>query len=252
MGKIKLSEISSLPPEGTDEKLIRKETAALVKRFGKLQNQMYAENKHSLLVIFQGMDASGKDGAARKVFRSISPTGVTVKSFKKPTDLEFAHDFLWRVHQAVPEKGMITIFNRSHYEDILIQRVHNWIDEARVKQRMKHINNFESLLQEENNTKILKFYLHVSKDRQHERLMERRTNSQKHWKHNDGDWKEREHWDKYMAAYEDCFENCSPEIPWIIIPCNENYYKEYLIAKNCVAAIESMNLTWPALESELS
>jgi len=182
------------------------------------------------------------------VFREVSPAGVRVHSFKKPTDLEFAHDFLWRAHQVAPQKGMIQVFNRSHYEDILIQRVHHWIDEDRVKQRIKHINNFEQLLLEENNTQILKFYLHVSKERQQERLQERIDTLRKNWKHNDGDWEERKHWDAYRKAYETCINQCSPAIPWHIIPSDENWYKEYAVLKIIVETLSSLNMQYPAIE----
>lgn len=245
---ISLEKVSTQAPAELTKAVVKKEREDLLNRLEKLQNLLVAESKHSLLVVLQGMDASGKDGLVRKVFREVSPAGVRVHSFKKPTDLEFAHDFLWRAHQVAPQKGMIQVFNRSHYEDILIQRVHHWIDEDRVKQRIKHINNFEELLLEENNTQILKFYLHVSKERQHERLQERKDILRKNWKHNDGDWEERKHWDAYMKAYETCINQCSPAIPWHIIPSDENWYKEYTVLKIIVETLSSLNMQYPAIE----
>lgn len=250
MSKIKLSEVSAMPPANVVKEDIKAETSRLKDRLNELQRVMHAQEKHSILLILQGMDASGKDGTVANVFKGVSPIGIEVKSFKKPTDEEFAHDFLWRVHQKTPQKGMITVFNRSHYEDVLIQRVHNWIDEKRVHQRFKHINAFESLLQEENNTVIIKIFLHVSKEDQLIRLNERRTMEHKHWKHNDNDFTEREHWDKYMAAYEGCFEHCSA-IPWHIVPTGKNWYKEYLVTKHVVEALSKLDLKYPPLESDM-
>ena len=160
------------------------------------------------------MDASGKDGAASNVFKECHPSGINVYSFKKPTEEEFAHDFLWRVHKQAPAKGMIQIFNRSQYEDVLIQRVHKWIDEETVDRRIKAINAFEELLTFDNSTIIFKFYLHLSKEQQAIELRERIDEKEKHWKHNDNDWKEREHWEEYMRCYEDVINRSS--IPWII------------------------------------
>ncbi len=249
--KIDLSKIATRAPEGFTKKKCRKEVANMGKEIEALQKNMWAQRKSSLLVVFQGMDASGKDGATRRVFQHVNPAGCRVHSFKKPTDLEFAHDFLWRVHQQVPADGYIQIFNRSHYEDVLIQRVHNWIDMDTVHRRYEHINNFEHLVAD-NGTTILKFYLHISLEGQAESLMDRRIDPTKHWKHNDQDWKEREHWDAYMEAYEGVFENCGPDFPWQIIPSDNNWYKEWLVAKAVLEALQAMDLEYPALESEMA
>jgi len=246
---IKLSEISTQPEDKQLKDNFKKAGKKLKTELAELQNLLMAQKKHSLLIVLQGMDASGKDGLVRKVFSKVSPSGVSVYSFKKPTNLEFAHDFLWRVHIQVPEKGMIKIFNRSHYEDILIQRVHNWIDDKRVAQRIKHINNFESLLAEENNTTILKFFLHVSQDEQKVRLQERKDMQRKNWKHNDGDWEERKHWEKYMQAYETCLNECSAAIPWTIVPSDENWYKEFVVNKKIVETLRELNMEYPKIES---
>ncbi len=216
-------------------------------QIGELQNLMYAQGRYSLLIVLQGMDAAGKDGAIKNVFKKVSPSGISVKSFKKPTDEEMNHDFLWRVHHACPEKGMIKIFNRSHYEDVLIQRVHQWVDEETIYKRFVHINNFERLLKDQN-TIVLKFFLNVSKDKQLEKLEERKTNPVKFWKHNENDFVERQHWDSYMKAYEDVITNCSAIFPWHVIPSDENWYKEYLISKIVAETMSSLKMEYPPLQ----
>ena len=176
--KVKLAKIDTLPPKEMLKENYVKKTDEYIVKIGEIQKRLYAEDKQALLIVLQGMDGSGKDGVIKNVFYKINPLGIEVQCFKKPTAEELGHDFLWRVHKVVPLKGMIKIFNRSHYEDILIQRVHKWIDEETVTKRMNHINNFEKLL-EESGTKVLKFYLHVSKEVQLERLEERKTNIEK-------------------------------------------------------------------------
>jgi PPK2 family polyphosphate:nucleotide phosphotransferase len=245
--KIVLNNISTRAPEGLTKDLVKKETQYLAKQIGELQHKLYAERKHSFLFIFQGMDASGKDGVTRELFSYCSPTGVNAYSFKKPTEEEFAHDFLWRIHKVVPRKGMIQIFNRSHYEDVLIQRVHKWIDEERVNKRINAINAFEELLTFDNNTTILKFYMHISQRRQKEKLQQRIDNPNKNWKHNDADWKEAELWDKYMYAYQDAINRST--IPWHIAPVDQRWYRNYFIAQKIVQAMESKNMALPNLPS---
>ena len=190
MGKIELKDIDTRAPKKFDKETTKKETAEMLQKLDELQNLLYAESKHSLLIVIQGMDASGKDGVIRNVFGKLNPQGVEVKSFKAPTAEESAHDFLWRIHQQVPVKGIMQIFNRSHYEDILITRVHKWIDDDIAKKRMEAINDFEKLLHEHNNTSILKFYLHVSQKEQLERLNERIRDPKKQWKYNENDFSE--------------------------------------------------------------
>ena len=242
---MKLNKISALPPENVDKEEIKDKTKEICKQIAIEQEKLFAQSERCILIVLQGMDAAGKSSTIRDVFQFVNPMGVHTKSFKKPTDEEFAHDFLWRVHQHVPKKGMISIFDRSHYEDILIQRVHNWIDEERAQQRIEHINNFEQLLVQENNTTILKFYLHITKEEQEEELTERKVEADKFWKHNDNDWKEREHWDEYMSAYEEAFAHCSPEIPWTIVPANKSWYKRYVVAKHLLEAMQKMELKFP-------
>jgi PPK2 family polyphosphate:nucleotide phosphotransferase len=193
------------------------------------------------------MDASGKDGVIRNVFGQMNPMGVVVKSWKAPTAEELSHDFLWRIHQHTPGKGMIQLFNRSHYEDILITRVHKWCDDDTARKRMKAINDFENLLQEHNNTHILKFYLHISKEEQKERLDERMQDPTKMWKYNENDYEESKLWDIYMQMYEECFENCN-QPPWTIVPADQNWYKEYLITSAVHTLLTSLKMKYPGIK----
>ncbi|HRH63368.1 MAG TPA: polyphosphate kinase [Bacteroidia bacterium] len=249
MLKIKLSSISTRAPKKLSKDNLKKETIKLKLKLEVLQNLLYAEGKHALLVILQGMDASGKDGAIKNVFEPVNPIGCKVFAFKKPSELELKHDFLWRIHQEVPEKGMMGIFNRSHYEDVLIQRVHKWVDENTVLQRFEHINNFEKMLVE-NGTIVLKFYLHVSKEEQLQRLNERLNDASKMWKHNENDILERKYWSQYMKCYEDVFANCSDGAAWNIIPSDQNWYKEYLITKKVVESLEALKMKFPGLKKD--
>lgn len=246
---IKIADISSKPPKDAKKGDYKKKFEKLTERIAELQYKLYAQEKYSLLVVFQGMDSSGKDGTTRKVFAEVPPYGINVKGYGKPTDVEFAHDFLWRVHKETPAKGMIKVFNRSHYEDILIQRVHKWIDEKRVDARIKAINAFEELLEADNNTIVLKFFLHLSFERQGEKLQERIDTPYKNWKHNDGDWKERKHWDEYMRCYNEVFNRCN-SIPWNIIPADEQWYRNFLVAEKVVEALEALPLECPLLNKE--
>jgi len=247
MGKIKLKEISTRAPKDMDKEETKEKTQNILEELDELQNMLYAENKHSVLVILQGMDASGKDGVIRNVFGSMNPQGVTVKSFKAPTPEELSHDFLWRVHSHVPARGVIQIFNRSHYEDILITRVHKWCDDATAKKRMKAINDFEELLTGHNRTQILKFYLHISPEEQQLRLNERIHDPAKQWKYNENDLGESKLWDNYMAVYEDCFEECN-KVPWTIVPSDQNWVKEHTIAKSLRDSLRSLNMMYPVLK----
>ena len=247
MSAIKLSDISSRVPEDRDKKETKEKTAEMLAELNKLQNLLYAEGKNSLLVILQGMDASGKDGAIKNVFGTLNPQGVHVKTFKAPTDEELSHDFLWRIHPHAPSKGMIQIFNRSHYEDILVTRVHGWCDDDLAKKRMKAINNWENLISVHNHTSILKFYLHISYKEQQERLAERMVNPLKMWKYNTNDKDESQFWNSYMRVYEDCFENCN-DIPWTVVPSDQNWNKEYVIVRKLLETLSSLNMKYPALK----
>ncbi len=247
MAKVQLKEISTKAPKEADKQATKEKTIKILEELDELQNLLYAESKHSVLVVIQGMDASGKDGVIRNVFGKLNPQGVTVKSFKVPTPDEMAHDFLWRIHSHAPAKGIIQIFNRSHYEDILVTRVHKWCDDKTAKKRMKAINDFEKLITEHNNTQILKFYLHVSPEEQQERLQERIKDETKQWKYNEKDFDEAKLWDDYMNAYQDCFENCN-DIPWTIVPSDQNWYKENIIAKQLRNTLLDLKMQYPGLK----
>ena len=247
MAQIKLSEISTRAPKDFDKEKTKEKTLNLLEELNELQNLLYAESKHSVLIVIQGMDASGKDGAIRKVFGHLNPQGVKVQSFKVPTQLESSHDFLWRIHLHTPAKGMIQIFNRSHYEDVIITRVHKMIDDETALKRMKTINDFEDLLKKHNRTQILKFYLHISPEEQRQRLEERIHDKTKQWKYNEDDFKEAKYWKEYMNAYEDCFNNCG-KIPWTIVPADQNWYKEYVIADTLHATLKSLKMQYPGLK----
>lgn len=247
MDKIKLNDIDTRAPKEADKKSTKEKTRVILEELDELQNLLFAESKHSVLVVIQGMDGSGKDGVIRNVLGNMNPQGVTVKSYKTPTAEELSHDFLWRIHHYAPAKGMIQVFNRSHYEDIVITRVHKWCDDETAKKRMKTINDFEQLLHEHNRTHILKFYLHISPEEQHERLSERMKDPGKMWKYNEKDFEEAKLWDDYMQMYEDCFNNCNV-IPWTIVPADQNWYKEYIIAEQLHKLLKSLDMQYPGLK----
>lgn len=247
MAKIKLAEIDTRAPKNMDKAGTKEKTAAILEELDELQNLLYAEGRHSVLVVIQGMDASGKDGLIRNVLGNMNPQGVRVQSFKAPTAEELAHDFLWRIHRHSPDRGMVQVFNRSHYEDILVTRVHKWCDDETAKKRMKAINDFEQLLQEHNNTHILKFYLHISRDEQLSRLTERLKDPAKMWKYNQKDFDEAQLWDIYREMYEACFEECNkPE--WIIVPADQNWYKEYIVAKALRDLLKGLKMQYPGIK----
>jgi PPK2 family polyphosphate:nucleotide phosphotransferase len=243
-----LSSIDPKGPRDLDKKETKKENERMIREIAELQRVLFADERQSILIILQGLDAAGKDGTVRSIFKGINPLGCNVYGFKKPTEEEFAHDFLWRVHQRVPRNGMIHIFNRSHYEDILVPSVEGYYSAERIARRYDHINHFEQLL-EDSGTRILKFYLHISKEEQLERLTERINNPQKHWKHNDGDWDSRKKWDDYMEVYERIFEKCN-QVPWHIVPADRNWVKVNAVAKILLETLKEMQLSWPDLETE--
>ena len=247
MSKIKLSEIEARAPKGLDKAVTKEKTEGILKELDDLQNLLFAEGKHSVLVVIQGIDGSGKDGVIRNVLGNMNPQGVAVKSYKAPTAEELSHDFLWRIHHYAPAKGMIQVFNRSHYEDILITRVHKWCDDETARKRMNAINDFEKLLQEHNNTHILKFYLHVSPEEQQGRLSERMKDPTKMWKYNEKDFEEAKLWDVYMEMYEDCFNTCNNPA-WTIVPSDQNWYKEYIIASQLCELLKGLNMQFPGLK----
>ncbi len=230
----------------TDRALAAAEMDKLSEELGQLQQLLAAAQHHSLLIVLQGMDTSGKDGTIRHVMAQINPLGCEVRSFKGPTTREQAHDFLWRVHRVVPGRGMISIFNRSHYEDVLVVRVHDLVPEKVWRRRYAAINNFESLLSQ-NDVIILKFYLHISNDEQERRLLARQEDRTKAWKLSSADWAERRYWDDYQEAYEDALAKCSTdEAPWYIVPANRKWYRNLLIARTLVSALRPYKKEWQA------
>src|SRR6516225_7237347 len=216
---------------------VEKPLAEQLKELAKLQNLLYAENRRSMLIILQGMDTSGKDGTIRHVMSGLSPLGVQVKAFKAPTEEELAHDFLWRVHQAVPRAGSIGIFNRSHYEDVLVVRVHDLVPKKTWKARYEQINQFEKMLAK-NHVILLKFFLHISKAEQKTRLEARLQDPARYWKFSMHDVEERRHWPGYRKAYEEALTRCSTKLaPWHIVPANHKWYRNLVVAQTVVQAL---------------
>lgn len=218
--------------------------AKLSAELTRLQELLYAAGQHSVLVVLQGRDTSGKDGTIKAVMGPLNALGCNVASFKVPTERERAHDFLWRIHQQTPGRGEITIFNRSHYEDVLVVRVHNYVPPAVWRKRYEQINQFEKLLTDAN-TIILKFYLHISRAEQEQRLLEREQDAEKYWKLSVGDWQEREHWDDYTRAYEAALSQCSaPHAPWFIVPANKKWFRNLAVADALVRTLKPYEKQW--------
>lgn len=214
-------------------------------QLAKVQNLLYAENRRALLIILQGMDTSGKDGTIKHVMSGLSPLGVEVKAFKAPSEEELAHDFLWRIHKAVPRHGMIGIFNRSQYEDVLIVRVHELVPRKVWKNRYEQINEFERILVK-NNVIVLKFFLHISKAEQKERLQERLADPTRYWKFSMHDVEERKSWSSYRKAYEEALSRCSTKwAPWHIVPANHKWYRNLVVAETIVQALEDLEMKFP-------
>jgi len=234
---------TSLAPANKDACIAKMEK--MTDKLGKLQELLYAEHKHKLLVVLQGMDTSGKDGTVRHVMRGVSPQSVRAVSFKKPTQVELEHDFLWRVHSNVPAAGEIVIFNRSHYEDVLVVRVHKLVPQKVWRKRYSQINDFERMLAETGTT-ILKFFLHISKEEQRERLQARLDDPTKRWKFQHGDIEERKLWNDYKKAYEDALEKTSTEwAPWTVVPADKKWFRNFVVAKTVVETLDSVDMKYP-------
>jgi PPK2 family polyphosphate:nucleotide phosphotransferase len=244
--KIKLTQFDPADTLGhDDDHKTQDKLQKTIKRLDELQDLLYAEKKRALLIVLQGMDASGKDGTIRHVMSGVSPQGCTVTSFKVPNSEELAHDFLWRIHKAIPAKGMIGIFNRSHYEDVLVVRVHKLVPKVVWKARYAEINRFERNL-EENDVKILKFFLHISREEQERRFQERLHDPRKKWKFSKADLKERKHWDDYVTAYEAALSRCSTEYaPWFIIPSDHKWLRNFAISRIIVETLEEFDMHFP-------
>ncbi|MGH8958685.1 MAG: polyphosphate kinase 2 family protein [Acidimicrobiia bacterium] len=235
-----------------DKKAGKAALAKLNERLEELQELFYADNRHRLLVVLQATDTGGKDGTISSVFDGVNPLGVKVASFKKPTETELAHDYLWRVHPHVPSNGEMVIFNRSHYEDLLVVRVHNLVPEERWRRRYQQIVDFERLLTEEGTT-IVKFFLHISKEEQRERLQARLDDPDKHWKFSLGDLDERKLWDKYQEAFEEAISRTSTDSgPWYVIPANRKWYRNIVVATVLIQTLEGLGLSFPKPEEDLS
>jgi len=237
--------------EGDKEKA-QEDLAKLNDKLEEYQEMLYAEHKHRVLIVLQAMDTGGKDGVIRRVFDGVNPQGVRVASFKVPTAEELDHDYLWRVHKMTPGRGEIVIFNRSHYEDVLVVRVHGLVPEKTWKKRYDHINEFERLLANEGTT-ILKFFLHIDKDEQKERLQARLDEPDKHWKFSLGDLEERKLWNQYMAAYEDVLNKTStPWAPWYVIPANRKWYRDLVISTILVNTLKKLDMHYPEPKDDLT
>lgn len=251
--KIKLAKCdpNDIKAFGGDKEMGLKALQKLNAELQELQEVLYAEQKHKVLVVLQAMDTGGKDGAIRRVFEGVNPQGVRVAGFKVPSQEELSHDFLWRVHKVTPAKGELVIFNRSHYEDVLVVRVHEYVPKPVWKKRYDRINEFEQLLAE-NGTTILKFFLHIDKDEQKKRLQARLDDPSKHWKFRLGDLEERKLWDQYQEAFEDVLNKTSTKsAPWIIVPANRKWYRDLVISTILVETLKGLNMKYPESEESL-
>jgi PPK2 family polyphosphate:nucleotide phosphotransferase len=230
-------------------KALRRE---LTRRLSELQELFYADGRHRLLLVLQATDTGGKDGTIRRVFQGVNPAGVRMASFKQPTPVELAHDYLWRVHTKVPASAEIAVFNRSHYEDVLVVRVRELVPEERWSKRFGHINDFERMLTDEGTT-IVKVFLHISKGEQRARLQARLDDPTKHWKFSHGDLAERDLWDDYRHAYEAMLERTSLEhAPWYVVPADRKWYRDLVVSSLLIRTLESLDLRYPPSEKDLS
>ncbi len=248
--QIRLDAIDPDFHEGLSKKdeVVEERTEAARAEMRLLQERLYAEGEQSLLIVLQALDAGGKDGTIKHVMRGMNPAGVRVTGFKKPTPEELSHDFLWRIHPHAPARGHIAVFNRSHYEDVLIVRVHGLVRESIWERRYNQINEFEELLAE-SGTRILKLFLYISKDEQKERLQKRLDNPDKHWKFSPGDLKERRLWDDYIEAFEVALTRCSTEVaPWHVIPANRKWYRNMIVAELVAATLREMAPQFPEVD----
>jgi PPK2 family polyphosphate:nucleotide phosphotransferase len=251
-GNIRLKHFDPAYDGGLGKENAKAKTAGIGQRIAELQQLLYANSSHAVLLIFQGMDASGKDGSVRSVLQQVNPAGVETANFKVPSEEERAHDFLWRVHKVVPRYGNIGVFNRSHYEAVLAERVLEIVPKKVWSRRYGQIVNFERMLAQ-NHVVLLKFYLHISKEEQAERLEERLANPHKNWKFSNKDLETRQRWDDYIKAYEDMLNATShADAPWHLIPADRNWYRDHIIARTVVHAMEDLKMKWPKPKEDLS
>jgi PPK2 family polyphosphate:nucleotide phosphotransferase len=244
--KVKLSDYrTDETGKFNDKEAAEKPTASNLKKLDELQEVLYAQGKHALLVVFQAMDGGGKDGAIAHVFGGVNPQGCSVTSFKAPSTEELAHDYLWRIHRATPGRGIIGIFNRSHYESVLVERVKNLVPEDVWARRYEQINHFERMLSDEGTT-IIKFFLHISWEEQKRRMEKRLKDPTKNWKFSPADLKERGRWHDYMKAYHDALEKCSTKhAPWYIVPADHKWYRNWVVSHTIVKTLEKLDLRFP-------
>jgi PPK2 family polyphosphate:nucleotide phosphotransferase len=244
-GKFRLKKRDPDDTLGISRDYAETELQSHIPKLATLHELLYAESKRALLIVLQGMDASGKDGTIKHVMSGVNPQGCSVISFKEPSKQELAHDFLWRIHAAVPAKGTIGIFNRSQYEDVLVARVHNLAPKSVWEKRYEQINHFEDILTR-NQTTILKFFLHISKKEQAGRFKDRLSDPDKNWKASPADYSERELWDDYQAAYEDAISRCSTDnAPWYVIPANHKWFRNYAVSHVIIRTLESLRMKFP-------
>jgi PPK2 family polyphosphate:nucleotide phosphotransferase len=242
--KVNLDSISTEPPKKTDKDAAKRELEALGEELFDLQDLLWGARMNSVLIVLQGRDTAGKDGTIKHVAGYLNPRGVSVTSFGVPSEEEREHDFLWRVHRHAPRKGELSIFNRSHYEDVLVVRVHGLAPESLWKERYGHIRDFEEMLAE-HGTLILKYFLHISREEQEQRLLAREKESRKAWKINAGDWEDREHWDDYTQAYEEVLARTSAKkAPWTIVPSDSKWYRNLVVARSLVEALRPYRQAW--------
>lgn len=248
--EVRLVDVDPDATDGWDDgkKAARARLAKLRGKLADLQHLLWADGRHRLLVVLQAMDSGGKDGTIRNVFEGVNPQGVRVASFKAPTSTEISHDYLWRVHQKMPAAGEIVVFNRSHYEDVLVVRVLDLVPQERWERRYEHINAFEQMLADEGTT-ILKFYLHISREEQAERFRSRLDNPKKRWKFNAADLDHRRRWDDYMTAFEAVLSRTStPDAPWFVVPANHKWYRDLVVAETLIETLEGLDLRYPSAE----
>ncbi len=244
--KLRLGAADARPPrDAPSNDALDREIHKQTERIARLQRVFYADARHALLIVLQGRDAAGKDGTIRHVFGAVNPQGCEVTSFKEPTHLELRHDYLWRVHERVPARGMIGIFNRSHYEDVLVERVRGLVPRKVWHDRYRQINDFERMLTE-NGVVILKFFLHVSRAEQRRRLTDRLTDPTKNWKFNVGDLEDRRRWGAFTSAYRDALRKCSTKrAPWYFVPADDKKVRNWLVAEVILEALDGLNLRYP-------
>lgn len=245
--KNKLINTPTTPENDLDKEETKGKNKDMFSEIAQHQDVMYAQAQKSLLIIFQGLDASGKNSATKKIFRKVNPMGLRVKGFAQPTEIELQHDFLWRVHKHTPRKGMLQIFNRSHYEDVTVTRVKNIIDDKTAEKRFAHINHFEELLQS-NGTTVLKFYLHVSEEEQKKRFKKRLMRPDKHWKFSEDDFLSTQHREEFLDYYQQVFDKCSQPFPWMIVPADKKWYARHIVAQKVLKTMKKLPLEYPDLK----